>query len=48
MKRTTIFLTEKQVDKLKATAKASGLAMADLVRRAIDKFLTDPHERPKE
>ena len=39
MKRTTIFLTKQQFEKLKKLSGASGLAMADLVRRAIDDFL---------
>jgi len=38
MKRTTVFLTEKQATKLKAAADKSGLAMSDIIRRAIDKF----------
>ena len=45
MKRTTIFLTEKQMLAIKQKANDTGLAMADLIRRAIDKFLVD---RPKE
>jgi len=41
MKRTTIFLTEKQIVTIKRISKDTGLAMADLIRRALDRFVDD-------
>ena len=39
MKRTNIHLTVKQIQKLKTVSKESGLTVAELIRRAVDKFL---------
>jgi len=39
MKRVNFHLTESQLSKLKKLAKKTGLSVAELVRRAIDKFL---------
>ena len=39
MKRINFYLTEKQIAALQKLAKASGLSVAELVRRAIDEFL---------
>lgn len=39
MKRTNIYLTEKENKKLLALSKESGLSLAEIVRRAIDKYL---------
>lgn len=36
MKRTTVWLTEQQLQKLKQQSKKTGLAIAELVRRFID------------
>jgi hypothetical protein len=52
MKRTNLYLTEKQVERLKARSKQEGLSVAELVRRAIDTFLAwddpdyHPHQEP--
>ena len=48
MKRTNIYLTEKQHDRLTERAKQEGLPIAELVRRAIDAFLAwdDPTYTP--
>ena len=39
MKRTNLYLTEKQVERLHERAEQEGLALAELVRRAVDAFL---------
>jgi len=39
MNRVNIHLTAKQIKRLKALAKKTGLSYAELIRRAIDKFL---------
>ena len=41
MKRVTYHLTEKQIEKLKKFSKKTGLKVAELIRRAIDKLLDD-------
>ena len=48
MKRTNLYLTQKQVERLKARAEQEGLAFAELVRRAVDAFLAwdDPTYTP--
>jgi len=45
MKRTALFLKEDQVKKLQALSDMSGAPVAELIRRAIDKYL---QERAKE
>ena len=45
MKRTALFLKEVQVKKLKALSDRTGAPVAELIRRAIDKYL---QERAKE
>jgi Ribbon-helix-helix protein, copG family len=40
MVRTNIFLTAPQIAALQAMAQATGLSVAELVRRAIDLYLT--------
>jgi predicted DNA-binding protein len=45
MKRTALFLKEDQLKKLKALSGKTGAPIAELIRRAIDKYL---HERAKE
>jgi predicted DNA-binding protein len=39
MKRTALFLKAKQVTALRALSKATGVPVAELVRRAIDAYL---------
>jgi hypothetical protein len=54
MKRTNLYLTEKQVERLKERAEREGLAFAELVRRAVDAYLAwddptyHPHPSPKQ
>jgi predicted DNA-binding protein len=45
MKRTALFLKEEQLKKLQALSDKTGAPVAELVRRAIDKYLL---ERAKE
>jgi Ribbon-helix-helix protein, copG family len=48
MKRTNLYLTEKQVERLKTRSAKEGLSLAELVRRAVDAFLAwdDPTYTP--
>ena len=45
MMRTALFLKEAQLKKLKVLSDKTGAPVAELIRRAIDKYL---HERAKE
>ena len=45
MKRTSLFLKEEQLKKLEALSEKTGAPVAELIRRAIDKYL---QERGKE
>ncbi len=45
MKRTALFLKEEQIKKLKKLSNKTGARVAELVRRAIDRYL---QERAKE
>ena len=45
MKRTALFLKEQQLEKLQKLSEKTGAPVAELIRRAIDKYL---HERAKE
>ena len=45
IKRTALFLKEQQLDKLQKLSDKTGAPVAELVRRAIDKYLK---ERAKE
>jgi predicted DNA-binding protein len=45
MKRTAVFLKEDQVKKLESLSEKTGAPVAELIRRAIDKYL---QERAKE
>jgi predicted DNA-binding protein len=45
MKRTALFLKETQIKKLKVLSDKTGAPIAELIRRAIDKYL---QERAKE
>ena len=48
MKRTNLYLTEKQVERLKQRSEREGLSLAELVRRAVDAYLAwdDPLYAP--
>jgi hypothetical protein len=48
MRRTNVYLTEKQVERLHVRASQEGVAIAELIRRAIDAFLAwdDPTYAP--
>ncbi|WP_307811788.1 CopG family transcriptional regulator [Ktedonobacter robiniae] len=48
MKRTNLYLTEKQMERLHQRAEKEGVAIAELVRRAVDSFLAwdDPTYAP--
>ena len=39
MKRINHHLTEKQIKKLKALSKTSGLSASEIIRRALDEYL---------
>jgi predicted DNA-binding protein len=41
MKRTALFLKEAQLKKLKALSLRTGAPVAELIRRAIDKYLQE-------
>lgn len=45
MKRTALFLREEQIEKLEKLSDKTGAPLAELIRRAIDKYL---QERAKE
>jgi predicted DNA-binding protein len=45
MKRTALFLKEQQLERLQALSEKTGAPVAELIRRAIDKYL---QERAKE
>jgi len=45
MNRTALFLKEEQIKKLQKLSRKTGAPVAELIRRAIDKYL---HERAKE
>lgn len=49
MQRTNIYLTDKQLERLRKRAEQEGLPVAELVRRAIDTFLAwdDPTYTPQ-
>jgi predicted DNA binding CopG/RHH family protein len=53
MKRTNVYLSEKQLERLRVRAAREGVAIAELVRRAIDAFLAwddpayTPHPKPQ-
>ncbi len=48
MKRTNLYLTEKQMERLQQLAHAEGLSLAEVVRRAVDAYLAwnDPPYPP--
>ena len=41
MKRTNVHLTESQLKRLAAMSKRTGLSVAELIRRAVDRMLGD-------
>jgi len=48
MKRTNFYLTEKQMERLHERAEKEGVAISELIRRAVDAFLAwdDPTYAP--
>jgi Ribbon-helix-helix protein, copG family len=48
MNRTNLYLTERQMERLKQRSEYEGLSLAELVRRAVDAFLAwdDPTYAP--
>ena len=48
MKRTNVYLSEKQLERLRVRAEREGVAIAELIRRAVDAFLAwdDPMYTP--
>ena len=48
MKRTNLYLTSAQMERLKGRSEKEGLSLAELVRRAVDAFLAwdDPTYAP--
>ena len=48
MKRTNVYLTSVQMERLKQRSEKEGLSLAELVRRAVDAFLAwdDPTYAP--
>jgi len=46
MKRVNYHLTDKEIEGLEKLSKETGLSKAELIRRAVDKLLTD--EKRKE
>ena len=48
MKRTNVYLSEKQLERLHVRAQREGVAIAKLIRRAVDTFLArdDPTYAP--
>ena len=49
MRRTNVYLTEKQVERLHLRASQEGVAIAELIRRALDVYLAwdDPTYIPQ-
>jgi hypothetical protein len=49
MKRTNLYLTEKQMERLRHRSELEGVAIAELVRRSVDCFLAwdDPDYQPE-
>ncbi len=49
MRRSNVYLTEKQVARLRERAQREGVALAELIRRAVDAFLAwdDPTYTPQ-
>ena len=48
VKRTNVYLTEKQVERLHIVASQEGVAMAEVIRRAVEVYLAwnDPSYAP--
>ena len=48
MKRTNVYLTEKQLERLHLQAQQEGVAMAEVIRRAVEVYLVwnDPTYAP--
>ncbi len=49
MRRTNVYLTEKQVERLHIRAQREGVAMAEVIRRAVEVYLAwdDPTYAPR-
>ena len=49
MRRTNVYLTEKQVERLHLRASQEGVAIAEVIRRALDVYLAwdDPTYAPQ-
>lgn len=48
MKRINFYLTEPQIEQLNRIAKLTGLKVAELVRRAVDKLIQEYADQIKE
>lgn len=48
MKRINFYLTEQQIEQLNKIAKLTGLKVAELVRRAVDKLIQEYADQIKE
>lgn len=46
--RTQVYLTQEQRRKIDTLARAQGLTLAEIVRRALDRYLADTHADPSE
>jgi predicted DNA-binding protein len=47
MKRTALFLEKEQIKKLQALSEKTGAPVAELIRRAIDKYLQERRQEIK-
>lgn len=48
MKPITHHLTEKQIERLKAEAERTGLAVSEIIRRAVDAYLERAEKKGRE
>jgi predicted DNA-binding protein len=47
MKRISTFLTEVEIERLKALSESTGISFAELIRRAVDEYLDRQPRRAK-
>lgn len=47
MKRTSIYLSEKQMEKLKSLSHAEDMSVSDIIRRAVDVYLLEFAKRER-
>jgi predicted DNA-binding protein len=47
MKRISTFLTEIEIERLKAISDSTGISFAELIRRAVDEYLDRQTRRTK-